>query len=347
MTSSKKIVSKIGAIFCRKILQKLQQRMKGQNKKGLSIHYLSTTFADEVKVYNRKINTAIIEVGWKWSWELSECTDKVETTNNINSTKIAIYNLEDLSSANLKALCSDVGNAFVTADTKEKVYCVVGLEFGQEQVGQVIIIRKALYGLASSSACFHAHFADILRSFGFRPTRFDQDVWIRLANDKSHYEYICTHVNYFCIFVQEPQPIMDQLKSIFTIKSEGPPEYYLGNNYKQDKKGRWCIGCCTYIKESEARVEALLGKLLPKHDVPMTPGDHPELDDSELLGDEQHTEYQMLIGMLNWIVVIGRIDIAFAISSLSHFVTCPRKGHLEWAYYVFGYLKKSLKSVSE
>ena len=117
----------------------------------------------------------------------------------------------------LKALCGDVGNAFVTAYTKEKVYCKAGPEFGKNE-GKIIIIKKALYGLASSSACFHSHFADVLRSFGFKATRFDNDVWIRLSSDRKTYEYICTHVDDFCIFSRDPQSIMDQIKSIFTVK---------------------------------------------------------------------------------------------------------------------------------
>ena len=50
-----------------------------------------------------------------------------------------------------------------------------------------VIIRKALYGLASSAACFHAHFGDTLRSFGFVPTRFDNNMWIQLRKDKKAY----------------------------------------------------------------------------------------------------------------------------------------------------------------
>ena len=88
------------------------------------------------------------------------------------------------------------------------------------------------------------------------------------------------------------------------------------------------------------RVERLIGKTLPKHDTPMKAGDHLELDDSTLLSDEDHTKYQMLIGMLNWIVTIGRLDIAFATSSLSRFVASPRRGHMDRALYIFGYLKK-------
>ena len=59
----------------------------------------------------------------------------------------------------------------------------------------------------------------------------------------------------------------------------------------------------------------------------MADGDHPEEDTSEPLNDDMHQKYQMLIGMLNWIACIGRMDIGFATVSLSRFTVCPRKGH--------------------
>jgi hypothetical protein len=48
----------------------------------------------------------------------------------------------------------------------------------------------------------------------------------------------------------------------------------------------------------------------------------------------------MLIGMLVWVVAIGRKDIAHATTSLSRFTACPWQGHLEPLFRVFGYLKK-------
>ena len=78
---------------------------------------------------------------------------------------------------NLKQLCGDVGNAFVNAYTKEKIYCIAGPEFGDRQ-GSIIILKKALYGLRSSAERFHAYFANHLRSMGFVPCRHDDDVWI-------------------------------------------------------------------------------------------------------------------------------------------------------------------------
>ena len=61
---------------------------------------------------------------------------------------------------------------------------------------------------------------------------------------------------------------------------------------------------------------------------------------SELLDDKDHQQYQMLIGMLNWIVCIGIMEVAYATASLYRFTACPRKGHRDRALRIFGYLKK-------
>ena len=132
---------------------------------------------------------------------------------------------------------------------------------------------------------------------------------------------------------------MDLLNAIYTIKSIGPSEYYLGNDYKQGEKGRWSIGCKKYLVEALNRVEKMFGELKNQSN-PMETGYHPELDDSELLDDEGHRKYQMLMVILVWLVNIGRIDVSHAASSLSRFTAAPRKGHMKRALRVFGYLKK-------
>jgi hypothetical protein len=163
---------------------------------------------------------------------------------------------------NLKLLCGDVGNAYVNAYTNEKVFSRCGMEFGQEYFGKTLTIKKALYGLRTSSERWWSHFADTLRGLDFRSARYDKDVWIRLSKDGTHYEYVCTHSDDFMIAARKPQAIMDAIKETYNVKSEGPPDYYLGNDYKRDKKGRWCFGCKRYIKEALARVEQMFGPLI-------------------------------------------------------------------------------------
>ena len=101
-----------------------------------------------------------------------------------------------------------------------------------------------------------------------------------------------------------------------------------------------CVGCKTYLTEAVFRLEDLFAKALTNKDTPMVDGDHPEEDTSVLLDDEVYRKYQMLIGVLNWIVCICRMNVAFATALLLLFVDCPRKGHLDLVLRVFGYLKK-------
>ena len=73
---------------------------------------------------------------------------------------------------------------------------------------------------------------------------------------------------------------------------------------------------------------------------PAEANDHPELDDSELLDAEGTQQYQSLIGMLQWIISIGRFDVQTAVMTLSSFRACPRRGHLDRAKRIFGYIRK-------
>ena len=110
---------------------------------------------------------------------------------------------------NLDIMCGDIGNAYVNAETAEQIYVIAGKEFGAEKEGQTVIIKKALYGLASSSRQWHAMLASTLCSAGWKPTCYDHNVWIRLHKKSQTYEYITTYVDDFMIFSREPKPIMD------------------------------------------------------------------------------------------------------------------------------------------
>ena len=54
----------------------------------------------------------------------------------------------------LETWATDVGNAYLEAETSEKVYIIAGQEFGALH-GHVLIIHKALYGLRTSGLRWH------------------------------------------------------------------------------------------------------------------------------------------------------------------------------------------------
>ena len=95
----------------------------------------------------------------------------------------------------------------------------------------------------------------------------------------------------------------------------------------------------TYIKNSVARLERQLDAPLGKSSTPMAEADHPELDDSPLCTEKEGTLYRSMIGSANWIVTLGRFDIAFALQSLARFSMAPRVGHLKRMKRLFSYLK--------
>jgi hypothetical protein len=49
--------------------------------------------------------------------------------------------------------------------------------------------------------------------------------------------------------------------------------------------------------------------------------------------------YQSIISMMQWMCKIGCIDITMEVLFLSLHLAYPRKGHLDAALYVMGYLK--------
>jgi hypothetical protein len=98
-----------------------------------------------------------------------------------------------------------------------------------------------------------------------------------------------------------------------------------------------------YIKRAIEEVERGLkekGEFLPKKTkTPLSSGYRPELDFSPGLCSEMTNYYQGLIGILRWIVELGRIDIIVPVSWLSRYLVSPLEGHLIQVYWVFAYLK--------
>ena len=54
----------------------------------------------------------------------------------------------------LKVIAADIGNAYLHAKTNEKLYTILGDDYG-ELSGKVLVFNKGLYGLRSSGARFH------------------------------------------------------------------------------------------------------------------------------------------------------------------------------------------------
>jgi hypothetical protein len=240
----------------------------------------------------------------------------------------------------LQTWSTDIGNAYLEAETKEKVFFIAGPEFG-DLAGHTLVIVKALYGLRSSGARWHDRFADCLRDMGFVPSKAEPDIWMRQNGDV--YEYIGVYVDDLAIVAKNPREIVDVLerKYQFKLKGTGPISFHLGMGFFRDEEGVLCLSPKRYIERMISTYVTLFGTKPPtKYSSPLEKGDHPETDDSEFLDATGTQQYQSLIGALQWSVSIGRFDITTAVMTMSSFRAMPRIGHMTRVKRLYGYLAK-------
>jgi hypothetical protein len=78
---------------------------------------------------------------------------------------------------------------------------------------------------------------------------------------------------------------------------------------------------------------------MPKKAANPFPGDYePELDTTPTLNPELLLWYASLIGMLQWMVEIGRVDIITEVLKMASQMASPRDGHLDALMHIFGFL---------
>ena len=234
---------------------------------------------------------------------------------------------------------ADVGNAYLEAYTDEKLCIIAGPEFKELQ-GHLLIMIKALYGTRSGGVRWHDRLFDILQELKFKPSKADPDVWMRPEPGGTCYEYIAVYVDDLAIAAKDPQAFCNELKKKYNLKLKGvgPLEYHLGCTYKKDPDGTLAADPRRYVNKILESYERMFKEKPRKSRPPLEGGDHPELDTSELCDDHQTKQFQTLIGQLQWLISLGCFDIPVHVMSLSRFRAQPRKGYLDRAKRIVGYL---------
>ena len=72
---------------------------------------------------------------------------------------------------------TDIGNAYLEAETSEIVCIRAGPEFGELE-GHLLFIFKALYGLRLSGELFMQLLQECLRELGFKPSLAESTIYI-------------------------------------------------------------------------------------------------------------------------------------------------------------------------
>ena len=254
---------------------------------------------------------------------------------------------------------ADVLNAFIQAPTKEKIWTILGKEFGPDEGKKAVIVR-ALYGLKSAGAAFRAHMGTCMRGLGYSPCLADPDLWMKKSKKEDgtrYYSYILCYVDDLLVIDVSPKEILDKIHAFFPLKpgSVGEPDQYLGARLRKKffagdhvNPYAWSLCPSKYVSTACKNVEVSLQKgILPsqyrlygKAENPFSGDYKPENDTSPEVDPAHATWFMQQIGVLRWMVELGRVDIATEVSMLASHCALPREGHLHAVLHIYSYLRK-------
>jgi hypothetical protein len=223
----------------------------------------------------------------------------------------------------------DIGNAYLNAETRERLWFQAGPEWGSRE-GRPVIIVRALYGLKSSGAEWKKTFASYIRhTLGYEPCiGADDNVYLKSMKDtdgNEYYSYLIVYVDDVLCLDKDPNRVLWMVNRDYRLKEPpAPPAMYLGADFCTHEIAFdgilqttcWAMSADSHIKKALQVIK----EKLTESDVFFRSGRkaeqpfscqtyRPELDITEECNDEQLHLFQSLIGIARWLCELGRLDI--------------------------------------
>lgn len=231
----------------------------------------------------------------------------------------------------------DVKNAFLHGFLKQDVYMTQPPGFiDPSRPSHVCKLTKALYGLKQAPRAWFHRMTSFLLSVGFVQSLADPSLFIFRHGE---------HTIYFLLYVDDIvvtgsdtrllQGFIDALSHGFDIKDLGPLHYFLGLQVSSHNDGLH-IGQLKYAHDLLVKHDMLLSKPIK---TPMSAKAILTATEGDSLANP--TEFRAIVGSLQYLT-ITRPDIAFAVNSISQFMSQPRTPHLIAAKRILRYLKGTL-----
>ena len=99
----------------------------------------------------------------------------------------------------------------------------------------------------------------------------------------------------------------------FKLKGKGLLNFRSGCGFGGDKDNTLHLNPERRVDKLSVSFKDVFGEVPKKELTPLSPNDHPELDSSELLEDEDVEKHLSLTGQLQWAVTLGRWDTQTAV----------------------------------
>ncbi|WZY94101.1 hypothetical protein YC2023_066430 [Brassica napus] len=231
----------------------------------------------------------------------------------------------------------DVKNAFLQGELEDEVYMLPppGLE-GMVKPGNVLRLKKAIYGLKQSPRAWYHKLSTTLNGRGFRKSELDHTLFT--LTTPAGIVVLLVYVDDIVITGSDKVGIKETkefLKSVFDIKDLGEMKYFLGIELCRSEEGLF-ISQRKYILDLLKEAGAYGGKTakMPMEDGYKAPREG-ELEDSKVFHDPKL--YRKLVGKLIYLT-ITRPDICFAVNQVSQHMQAPREHHWRMVERVLMYL---------
>ena len=213
----------------------------------------------------------------------------------------------------------DVKTAFLNGILEEEVYMSQpeGYEDGSDRV---CLLKRSIYGLKQSPRNWNARFSEFLIQEGLQATPEDTCVFVRRKGKNTL--LVCLYVDDGLVCgndVNQVSAFLKKLSNEFEI-TIAEPSHYVGMEISRDRQAKKImISQRGYISRVLERFGLSDCKSLA---TPMDPSVKLSVPDSR---DVVTCPYREAIGCLNYVSLISRPDITFAVNKLARYCDKPRQ----------------------
>ncbi|KAL0641218.1 hypothetical protein Bca4012_103077 [Brassica carinata] len=231
----------------------------------------------------------------------------------------------------------DVKNAFLQGELEDEVYMhpPPGLEH-LVKPGNVLRLKKAIYGLKQSPRAWYRKLSTTLNGRGFRKSELDHTLFTLTGPSGSI--VILVYVDDLIITGSDKagiQATKEFLKSVFDIKDLGEMKYFLGIEICRSKEGLF-MSQRKYTMDMLKETDVLGGKIAK---TPLEEGykvlREGEVEEKQLFEDPKL--YRKMVGKLIYLT-ITRPDICFAVNQVSQHMQAPKVHHWKMVDRILRYL---------
>lgn len=228
----------------------------------------------------------------------------------------------------------DVTTAFLNGVLKENIYMSLPEGFANKSGGNVLKLKRAIYGLKQSSLAWYERVKDCLSKLGFKNSEYEPCLFAK--NNGKIKIIIGLYVDDFLIFSNneaETDKLKNVLGSEFKLKDLGPVRQYLGMRINLDKNNS------VLTVDQQQYIEQLVCRFQMSDCKPQSTPIEPKINVEKSNECSPDIPYQRLIGSLMYLAVMSRPDIAYAVSYLSQFNNCYNENCYNYAKRILRYLQ--------